>query len=458
MVFSAWAIRKMMGIGFKRLNGLKFTRIDPDFTARIDDIGLYIHIPFCKRFCTYCAIRKFAYESTKAERYVQAVKGEINLYAKKLNNVAIGDVYFGGGTPSLIPDGLVEIMDHLRSIFNVNGEIGFEANPDDVNDCMCDTLRGAGFDKVSMGVQSFNDAILKEINRRHDGKEAYEAIEMLMGKGFDLSIDLLFGLPNQTLSDVMKDLETAIELDVPQICSYPVMLYPHSKLYKDVKKGLVKLPSEEEIKKTHYSTIGFMTSMGYDAGVWEFRKRGAKGKGYATCTRPDEVIGIGVSSYSVLDSFFYFNTAFLNEYMDSIAKKKLPIAIGADLSSSEFKDQFKKGIVKRMIRILLDKYDISKGMKMKGSMMELGRKGVMKRIDFEEAIAKMAGKRMAGMWKMMLPIGIVEISGDDIRLTKRGNYYASVMARYFMPGQGRYGEDILLKKPWPEELVFEFKE
>jgi hypothetical protein len=171
---------------------------------------------------------------------------------------------------------------------------------------------------------------------------------------------------------------------------------------------------------------------------------------------PYEVIGIGVSSYSMLDSLFYFNTAFLEEYMDSINKKRLPIAIGTDLSSSEFKDQFKEGIVKRMIKIFLDIYDLSEMMKMKGPMMELTRRGVMKTSDFEAAMEKMAGRWMADMWKMMLPIGIMERSGDDIRLTKRGNYYASVMAGYLMPGQGRYGEDILIKEPWPE-WVFEFK-
>jgi oxygen-independent coproporphyrinogen-3 oxidase len=455
MTFIEKILRTGVGIGLRRLNGLKFTRIEPDFTRK-DDVGLYIHIPFCKRFCTYCAFQKFAYNPEKAERYVQAVKGEIDIYAEKLDEVAIGDVYFGGGTPSLIPEGLVEIADHLRSEFKVNGKLGFEANPDDVDDSMCDMLRDAGFSKVSMGIQTFNDGILKEINRRHDSEQAYEAIKMLMEKGFYLSIDLLFGLPNQTLSDVMGDLEKAVELNVPQICPYAVMLYPHSKLYRDVKKGLVKLPSEEVVKKTYYSIIDFMTGAGYDAGVWEFRKRGIEGKDYATCTRPDEVIGIGASAYSMLDSLFYFNTAFLEEYMDSIAKKRLPIAIGADLSSSQFKDQFKGGIVKRMIGIFLALYDLSEMIKMKGPMMELARRGVMKRTDFEAAMEKMAGKRMAGMWKMMLPIGIMERSGDDIRLTKRGNYYASVMAGYLMPGQGRYGEDVLVKEPWPE-WVFEFK-
>jgi coproporphyrinogen III oxidase-like Fe-S oxidoreductase len=351
---------------------------------------------------------------------------------------------------------LVEITDHLRSKFRVNGELSFEANPDDVNDSMCDTLRDTGFDKVSMGVQTFNDEILREINRRHDRAQAYKAIKMLMEKGFYLSIDLLFGLPNQTLSDVMRDLERAVELDVPQICPYAVMLYPKSKLYMDVKKGLVKLPSEGDVKKMYYCIIDLMTSEGYDSGIWEFRKRGIEGTDYATCTRSDEVIGMGASSYSMPDSLFYFNTAFLEEYMDSIAKKRLPIAIGADLSSSQFKDQFKRGIVKRMIGIFLDMYDLSEMMKMKGPMMELARRGVMKTSDFEEAMEKMAGKRMAGMWKMMMPIGTMETSGDDIRLTKRGNYYASVMANYLMPGQGRYGEDILLEEPWPE-WVFEFK-
>lgn len=452
-----WALKKMVGVGFRSLNGLKFKRINPDFTGKGDNVGLYIHIPFCKKFCTFCAFRKFAYDPTKAERYVQALKGEIDLYAEKLNKISIGDVYFGGGTPSLIPEGLVEITDHLRSKFRVNGELGFEANPDDVDDLMCDMLRDAGFSKVSMGVQTFNDKILKDINRRHDSKKAYIAIEMLMKKGFYLSTDFLFGLPNQTPSDVIIDMESAIELNVPQICSYPVMLYPYSKLYKDVRNGLIKLPSDDIVKREYYSIIGFMTGAGYDAGIWEFRKRGIEGTDYATCTRPDAAIGIGVSSYSVLDSLFYCNTMFLEEYIDSIDKKRFPIAVGADLSSSQFKDQFKDGIVKRMIKIFLDRYDVSEMMRMKGPMMELARRGIMKTSDFEVAMEKMVGKGLAGMWKVMLPIGIIERSGDDIRLTKMGNYYASVMTGYLMPGQGRYGEDILLKEPWPE-WIFEFKE
>ncbi len=404
-MISEWLVKVAGRRALKGMGDMTAQKIDPHFSEDLGRVGLYVHIPFCKRFCPYCPFWKVAYTPERAEGYVEALKGEIDLYRERLGSVEIGDVYFGGGTPSLIPEKLVEILDYLRSRFEIKGEIALEANPDDVNESMCDMLREVGMEKISIGVQSFDDQILKSIRRRHDGEAAYRAIGMAMEKGFFLSADLMFALPGQSLDVVMADVKKMVDLGVPEICCYPLIPYPKTKLCRDIKNGVVKLPPARLEKKMYYSVMGFLIDRGYDAGLWEFRKKGA-GMEYATCTRSDEHIGLGASAYSMVSSLFYTNIARLEEYSKSIDQKKLPISSWVRLDNAHT---------------------------IRGPMMELARRGSIKRTELGESNEK----SMANMFRVMKLLTMIKERDDEIFMTRRGNYLLSVMAKEFMPGPGK---------------------
>lgn len=455
-------LRKMTGLMIKRFNGMKFTRINPDFrNGREREVGLYIHIPFCKSFCSYCTFKKFIYNEKKAESYIAAVKGEIDLYKERMGKIEIGDVYFGGGTPSLIPDGLVEITGHLMSRFAVNGTMGLEANPADIsdNELICDKLKDAGFYKVGLGVQTFNDEILKKSNCRHNSAQSVKAVEMVMKKKLHLSVDMLLGLPDQNFIDVMSDIEKLVELGVPQICPYPVMISSRAKLSNKIEKGLV-IPSEKKRKKMYLAIIDFLTQRGYNAGVWQFTKQDVK-RDYTTCARPDEVIGLGVSAFSITSPYFYINTTFLEDYISSIADKRLPIAagIGEHSQYSVSIDEF-KGKGENSVFPDKKKNDMYKNIaEMKALVSVFARRGEIKKENFKKLNEIMAANFgfSTAILQLMKLLGIIKTKGEYVVLTKRGNYYFSVMAAYFMPVSGRYGEDILFDEPFPAEYVFELR-
>ena len=222
--------RQMVKRGLK---GTRFSRIEPVLPADLDGIGWYIHLPFCRRLCPYCCFHSLQYSPSKVAPYIEAVKKEILTYRDRLGKIKIGDVYFGGGTPSLTWEGIIEIMEYLRSEFEMEGEVGFEANPEDINETMCDALMQAGVTRISLGVQSFDDEILRSMRRGYDARIVLKAIELLLGKGFYVSVDFMNGLPRQRIPSLLSDLERATGAGVHQVSHYPLMLFPHTRWYKD---------------------------------------------------------------------------------------------------------------------------------------------------------------------------------------------------------------------------------
>ncbi|GAI11950.1 unnamed protein product, partial [marine sediment metagenome] len=203
----------------KKLANIEFSEIEPKFPKDKDEIGLYVHIPFCKMPCPFCAYIRYPWNPKLERPYVEAVKKEIDLYRKVLGDVKINSIYVGGGTPTIMPEGVADILKHVRNAFDMSSDIGVESNPDDLNEKTLALLLDAGVSKLSMGVQSFSDGILKGIGRRsHDAKQALDAIELVMSNdGFDtFSIDLMFSLPTQSLVDLKRDLDIVIEKGLPQ--------------------------------------------------------------------------------------------------------------------------------------------------------------------------------------------------------------------------------------------------
>jgi oxygen-independent coproporphyrinogen-3 oxidase len=274
------------------------------------------------------------FRKEKEGGYVKAVKEELDLYSSRLGDPKIESFYFGGGTPSIMVDGLIEIIDHAKERFDIKSDVAIEANPDDLNETNLGKLWDGGVRKLSIGVQSFDDSTLRRIGRLcHDAKMAEEAILQAKRMGFeDLNIDLMFNLPGQSLSDLEKDLNEAIELKPGQITTYPLILLPHTKMYKEGEAD------GRKEKKMYDLILDLFNAGDYEQiNAWSFAEKGIDK--YGSVERSD-YIGIGAGAMSMLPFQTYSNTFFLDEYEKSVARGELPIAFGSSFDKREAEIQW----------------------------------------------------------------------------------------------------------------------
>lgn len=219
---------------------------------------IYLHIPFCRSRCIYCDF----YSTTQTEelrgRFVDALCSELVQRREELRSNAVRSVYFGGGTPSLLRTGEVaRVLDCIHKHFDVSAEaeITFEANPDDVTEEWVSELRALGINRVSLGVQSFNEGILRLLNRRHSAEQARRAVHALTEGGIsNVSIDLIYGLPEQTEAMFREDLEAAFSLPIKHLSSYALSVEAHTPLAVRVERGELA-PADEEVCAAEYEAL-----------------------------------------------------------------------------------------------------------------------------------------------------------------------------------------------------------
>ncbi len=405
----------------KGLKGTKFSPIEPELSGDMDGIGWYVHIPFCRRLCPYCSFRSIQYNAERIEPYVQAVKREIQLYREKLGHITIGDIYFGGGTPSLTWQSVIDIADYMRSQFNITGEIGLEANPEDIESSMCEALQKAGFTKVSMGVQSFDSEILGTMSRGYTGDDVLKAINTLHDHGFYISIDLLYSLPQQQISTLVDDLGKAANSGVQQISAYPFMLFPYTKWYQDIRNQKTASPSARKEKKMFYLVHDFLTAHGYDqSSCWDYTNSIGATTKYITCTR-DENIGVGLSAYTKLGGLFYANTFFLKEYIER-TESALPVATGMVMS------QYR--VMRRWFMMALYWIKVEKSA-------------------FKDRFGVPMEEVMGNFMSMLKMFNIIKEYPDYVQVTRQGMYWISLMTKTSMLNfPGTYYNECL-HSPWP---------
>lgn len=216
--------------------------------------GIYLHIPFCKRRCIYCDFYSTAGKEGFQDDYVEALCNELRLRKDYLPDNRVDSLYIGGGTPSLLKiSSLHRIFDVIAREFSLqrDAEVTIEVNPDDITETYSRELAETPINRVSMGIQSFHDGILKFLNRRHTGSEARRAVERLHGAGFDnLSVDLIYGIPGQTVSDFKKDVESVLALPVRHLSSYSLMYEEGTLLTKFLQDRKVQ-ETDEELSLIH---------------------------------------------------------------------------------------------------------------------------------------------------------------------------------------------------------------
>lgn len=211
---------------------------------------LYIHIPFCKQRCIYCDFYSTTLSPEFTHSYVEAVENEINDRHLELPSHTLSSVYIGGGTPSLLPiDAIHKLFTAIRSRFVLahDAEITFEVNPDDVKIELIKVLKSEGVNRISLGVQSFNDNQLHLLNRRHSSAQAVDAVNLIHQMGIQhINLDLIYGQPRQTLEMWTSDVRQALSLPIDHLSAYALTVEESTKLQHMLKKGIITMPSEDD--------------------------------------------------------------------------------------------------------------------------------------------------------------------------------------------------------------------
>jgi len=284
----------------------------------VKNIGLYIHIPFCKKICSFCPYYKVPYNKELMEKYIVGLLKEIKLVAAlDKKKIGITSVYFGGGSPALAIDYLPGIMAIIGKSFNISGNIGIELHPRDINKGLIKNLKSIGFDMVSIGVQSFQEKCLNALGR--DNIDSIRKMRIVAEGGFKvIDIDFIFGIPGQTSEDIIRDFEIAETNGATQISTYPFIELS----YSDLKNG----PAGQKIKKKMLEDlIDISQKKNFKrTSVWTFSK---KGHGtYSSITR-DNYIGFGPGAASLTKNIFKINTFSVKEYIKCLSKGKQPTAL-----------------------------------------------------------------------------------------------------------------------------------
>lgn len=287
-------------------------------------IGIYIHIPFCKQKCKYCDFTSFPCMEEKFEEYFKCLSKEICKKADELSQeeLEIDTIYIGGGTPSIVP--VVYIENVIKLIFNrfkvdENAEITIEANPGTVDSTKLEKYFNVGINRLSIGLQSTDDELLKMLGRIHTYNEFEDVYEMARKIGFkNINVDLMIGLPNQNIQDVEESLKKIIEKSPEHISVYSLIVEEGTKMFDLIESGELELPSEELEREMYWKVKNVLKDNGYEHyEISNFAKQGYESKHNSNCWKQHSYLGFGVAAHSYYEGIRYSNISDINKYIEN---------------------------------------------------------------------------------------------------------------------------------------------
>ncbi len=286
--------------------------------ADCENLGLYVHIPFCQSICSFCPYCKVHYEKALCDRYIDALIREIHLVGgRNGDKKSVTSLYFGGGTPALATDRLFEIIEALNTHFDITQGIGIELHPDNVTVPTLLQLKAAGVTKLSIGIQSFQQKYQRILGRKAVDLAAMR--QALAAVPFEtVSMDFIFALPGQTYNDLREDIDTAFASGANHVAIYPFIDFAFTASdVPTMKKG--------EKKRLLDQITGYCLSKGYTrTSIWTFAKEGCTG--YSSMTR-DNFLGFGCSATTLLRNQFKINTFSVEEYCARVHADALPTSL-----------------------------------------------------------------------------------------------------------------------------------
>lgn len=288
------------------------------------EIGIYVHIPFCKQKCYYCDFVSYCTKDNLIEDYVKAVEKEIEL--KNIKST-ITTIYIGGGTPSYIDSNYIKEI--VNKIFEKNvskeAEITIEVNPGTVTFEKLQDYKDCGINRLSIGLQSTQDELLKKIGRIHNFEEFLNTYKMAKKIGFkNINIDLMIGLPGQRISDLKDSLEKVVKLKPKHISVYSLIVEEGTPISEKIQKGELELPGEETERNMYWYVKNTLELNGYiHYEISNFAKKGYYSKHNMNCWEQKEYLGIGSAAHSYRDITRYSNTTNVEEYIKNVKQNKL---------------------------------------------------------------------------------------------------------------------------------------
>ena len=309
-------------------------------TATQKEASLYIHIPFCAQRCTYCDFY-FVTTQRRQTEFIEALCLEIAQTARTFPNTLLSTIYFGGGTPSLMPSqAIAHILAQICESFDASqvDEITLEANPEDINVPTLEELICAGITRISLGVQSFRNADLGFMNRCHNSDQASLACKLIQSAEFSSwSLDLIFGIPGASAKIWQDNLHRAIETQVPHISTYGLTIEPQTPLYKQVRNGFVKPVSDEHAADQFQQAIDILTSMGYEHyEISNFALPGHRAKHNTRYWQHTNYLGVGPSAHSFWwqgdKALRWQNVRSLRKYLEAVKIADSPTVTHETLS------------------------------------------------------------------------------------------------------------------------------
>ncbi|WML59680.1 radical SAM family heme chaperone HemW [Neobacillus sp. PS2-9] len=290
----------------------------------------YLHIPFCEHICHYCDFNKVFLKGQPVEEYLKALDQEMKITLAKYPTNQLDTIFVGGGTPtSLNEQQLFTFCESINKNLPTSNavEFTFEANPGDLSIEKLQILKDAGVNRISLGVQTFNEELLKKIGRVHKAKDVYQTIESAKRVGFEnISIDLIFSLPSQTVDDFKESLTQAFSLDINHYSAYSLIIEPKTVFYNLLKKGKLPTPGEDIEAKMYEVLMDEMEKHGFHQyEISNFSKPGFESKHNLTYWNNEYYYGFGAGAHSYVNGFRRSNSGPLKKYMDQVNSGLLPV-------------------------------------------------------------------------------------------------------------------------------------
>jgi coproporphyrinogen III oxidase-like Fe-S oxidoreductase len=387
-------------------------------------INLYIHIPFCRRICPFCPYVKELYDPKTSAAYQRALIKELESYRGLWGEVNVESVYFGGGTPTLTPEIVTETLAWLKGNFNLGSEIGVEVHPLNASGSLLKSFKESGVSLVSLGIQSFNDRLLKVLGRDYDAKLAKEAGQRVLRAGFaTVDLDLIFAIPTQTREEVKADINYACQLGAEQISTYPLIFFAYLPFRRQLDRAKATLPGWREEREMLKTIVKTASEAGYQrTAVWSFgRPQSAR---YTTVTK-ESFVGIGVSATTMMGDYFSVNTFSVAEYIRT-ADQGLRPALAIRLDTRD----------KLAYWLFWRSYDLAIDTARLKSIFDIGLPSNIK------SLLSLLG------W-----LGAAKRQGDTFYLTERGAYLFHLIEKEYTHAYLERLWEACLKEAWPQRVV-----
>ncbi|EKN64374.1 coproporphyrinogen III oxidase [Neobacillus bataviensis LMG 21833] len=371
----------------------------------------YLHIPFCEHICHYCDFNKVFLKGQPVDDYLQAIDQEMKMTLNRYPTNQLDTIFVGGGTPTSLNEQQLfhfceSINKHLPKGENL--EFTFEANPGDLTKEKLLILKDAGVNRISLGVQTFNEALLKKIGRTHSAKDVYQTIENAKTVGFEnISVDLIFSLPTQTVQDFKETLTDAFTLDITHYSAYSLIIEPKTVFYNLLKKGKLPTPGEDIEASMYEMLMEEMDKHGFTQyEISNFSRPGYESRHNLTYWDNEYYYGFGAGAHSNVNGIRRSNSGPLKRYIEQINSCQLPVFEEHQVTKAEqMEEEMFLGLRKTVgvsISHFIEKFSLNP--------LDL----------FEKEIADLVNKQ----W--------IEVKQNHIYLTKNGRFLGNEVFQAFL--------------------------